>query len=115
MGQIFAPPYACLVIGYLEEEKLFKTELQEQFNQEDISKIQSLYRRYMDDGSTILPNSVDCNTFLSCLNNLHPSIVFTLEAAIFIEREGKMIQKLDFLDITVILNNEGVIETDVHY
>ena len=31
MGHVFAPQYACLVIGYLEEEKLFKDVLPRHF------------------------------------------------------------------------------------
>ena len=115
MGQICAPPYACLTIGYLEEEKLFKTELQRHFNAEEIKKIEDDFKRYMDDGSTLLPNSVDKDIFLSCLNNLHPSIVFTLEPASIIKENGKIIQILNFLDLTIMLHEDGRIETDVHY
>ena len=46
MGYIFAPPYACLVIGYLEEDKLFKDELYRHFEAQDIEIIQSQYKRY---------------------------------------------------------------------
>ena len=115
MGHIFAPPYACLTIGYLEEEILFKTELAYHFQETDITKIQDSFKRYMDDGSTILPPSMDCNTFLNCLNNLHPSIEYTLEAATKTEVDNECIQVLNFLDITVILHADGSIETDIHY
>ena len=87
MGQIFAPPYTCLVIAFLEEEKLFKTELQKNFISDDILKIVQIYKRYMDDGSTLLPESVDRKTLLPCLNNLHASIVFTLEPAKVVKQE----------------------------
>ena len=69
----------------------------------------------MNDGSTLLPESVDCKTFLSCLTNLHLSIVFTLEPAKVVKQDSEDIQTLDFLDITVILRECGKIETDVHY
>ena len=81
MGDIFAPPYACLVIGYLEEDVLFQQELSKYFQEADIKIIRDFFKRYMDDGSTILPPSVDCDIFLTCLNNLHPSIEYTLETA----------------------------------
>ena len=83
MGHIFAPPYACLVIGYLEEDKLFKDELYMHFEAQDIEIIQSQYKRSMDDGSTLLPKTIERDKFLSCLNYLHPDIVFTVEPATF--------------------------------
>ena len=69
-------------------------------------KIEDDFKRYMDDGSTLLPNSVDKDIFLSCLNNLHPSIVFTLEPASIIKKNGKIIQILNFLDLTIMLHDE---------
>ena len=115
MGQICAPPYACLTIGYLEEDKLFKTELQKYFNTGDIKKIEDDFKRYMDDGSTLLPTTIDFSIFLSCLNNLHPSIIFTLEPAINVEINGESVQIINFLDLTIMLHDNGKIETDVHY
>ena len=69
----------------------------------------------MDDGSTLLPNSVGCKTFLTCQNNLHPNIVFTLEPAKVVVEDSEVVQILDSLDITIILRECGKIETDVHY
>ena len=69
----------------------------------------------MEDGQSLLPKSVNCDQFLFCLNNLHPSIVLTLESAKVVKQDGKTMQVLDFLDITIILHSNGKIETDVHY
>ena len=69
----------------------------------------------MDDGTTLLPISIDCHTFLSCLNNLHPSIVYTLEPAKQVVIKNELVQTLEFLDVTVILHSNGIIESDVHY
>ena len=115
MGHVFAPPYACLVIGFLEEEILFKTELQRFFTPTDITIIQNGYKRYMDDGTAFIPEIVDCDTLLGCLNNLHEDINFTLEAAHFIERNNNQAQILNFLDINIALLENGNIETDVFY
>ena len=116
MGHIFAPAYACLTIGYLEEDILFKTELSKVFDEFTVCEIKKNFKRYMDDGSTLLPPSIECETLLASLNNLHPAIEYTLEAAMRVTiDEEKEVQILNFLDITVILDNDGRIETDIYY
>lgn len=115
MGHVFAPQYACLVIGYLEEELLFKEVLPRHFSQTDVDLIQRYYSRYMDDGNTLLPDSVDPQVFLQCLNSLHPSIRFTLEPAKNVVINGRQAQTLDFLDITIILFGDGTLQTDIYY
>ena len=69
----------------------------------------------MDDGTTMLPPSIECDTFLNCLNNLHPAIEYTLEPAIRTVINGESVHILNFLDITVILHDDGTIETDIFY
>ena len=115
MGHVFAPQYACLVIGYLEEEKLFSDVLPKHFSPSDVEAIKEFYRRYMDDGFTLLPSTVDPNKFLKCLNSLHPSIRFTLEPAVTSYCNGILVQSIDFLDVTIILYANGKLETDIHY
>ena len=115
MGHVFAPQFACLVIGYLEEEKLFKDVLPRYFSPTEVKLIEEFYSRFMDDGFTLLPSSVDPNVFLECLNSLHPSIRFTLETATHSYMNGLHAQKLDFLDITIILWENGTLHTDIHY
>ena len=115
MGHVFAPQYACLVIGYLEEENLLKEVLPKYFSIEETKIIEEFLSRYMDDGFTLLPESVDSELFLRCLNELHPSIRFTLEPATHDTIDGLKVQKLDFLDITIMLFESGKIETDIHY
>ena len=102
MGHIFAPPYACLSVGYLEEDKLFTTEFNQRFERHDIDVIEKSFQRYME-------------MFLECLNILHPSIEYTLEPAIKTTIDEKSVCKLNFLDITIILHEDGKIETDIHY
>ena len=81
MGMVAAPPYACLVLGYLEETKLFPTLLPKYFNKEQCKTIKNYFKRYMDDGFIPFDTSIDINTFISYLNEMHPSIKFTYEKA----------------------------------
>ena len=115
MGHIFAPPYSCLAIGYLEEEILFKSELFQHFDHDLVKKIEEFFKRYMDDGATILPPSIGCEAFLQCLNNLHPNIEYTLEPAMSSVINNETVMVLNFLDISIILHEDGKIETDIHY
>ena len=115
MGHVFAPQYACLVIGYLEEDKLFTTILPRYFSQTEIEIIKYFYSRYMDDGFTLLPRTVDPNVFLECMNSLHPSIRFTLEPASILYIDGMEVQTLNFLDITFMLYANGTLKTDIYY
>ena len=59
MGHVFAPQYACLVIGYLEEHKLFPDILLDHFPPDIVTMIETYYWRYMDDGNALLPKCVD--------------------------------------------------------
>ena len=115
MGHVFAQKYTCLVIGYLEEEKLFKDVLPLHFSNEEVRTIENYFYRYMDDGNSLLPKSVDSTIFLNCMNSLHPNIVFTLEPARTATIDGRSAQCLDFLDITIILFDDGMLGTDIHY
>ena len=64
IGTKFAPPYACLSMGYLEETKLYP-ELYLHFDVSIVEFIIELYKRYMDDGIVPLPPTVDINVFES--------------------------------------------------
>ena len=79
MGTKCAPPSACLTVGYLEETKLFTSELLKYFNESECKLIMELMKRYMDDGFIFWPLKLDFENFKKCLNNLHPSIKFTFE------------------------------------
>ena len=49
MGTKCAPLYACLVVGYKAETKLFPIELPKFFSPEEIQIIKQVFKRYMDD------------------------------------------------------------------
>ena len=110
MGGNFAPPYAILTIGYLEETSLY-LEIPKYFPIEDSEIIRNTYKRFMDDGFIIWNTHLDIQIFLDILNRMHPSIKYTIESS-KIENED---QSINFLDVTVILTKENNIKTDVYY
>ena len=115
MGTVAAPTYACLVIGYLEEIKLFRNILPRHFNNEQCNYLKEHFKRYMDDGFSPIRSDIDIDLFLHCLNSQHPNIKYTEEIATFVKNKDEKYQKLNFLDITVILHDNNSIETDIFY
>ena len=114
MGSIFAPDYACLTVGYLEETKLYPS-LRSHFDEDTCLQIIENFFRFMDDGTTLFPLIVDLNLFLFLLNSMHPALKYTVEKSEYIEVNGKLIQKLIFLALVLYLDSLGNIWTDVHY
>ena len=78
-GLTFGPALANIFVGY-EEEKLF-----------NFANRPLAYFRYVDDTFAVFYNEDDCNTFLSHLNSLHPSLRFT--------HEREFNHSLAFLDV----------------
>ena len=113
MGTKFAPSYACLTIGYLEETKLFPHILPKYFNPNECALIEDKFYRYMDDGFIALPKHLNIYLFLNALNELHPDIKFTLELSI--QKWEESTKSLNFLDIEVIIKKNKYIETDIFY
>ena len=112
MGTKFAPSYACLTIGFLEETKLFPIILPKYFNHETCKYIEDNYYRYMDDGFIALPKELNPNLLKDALNSLNDSIKFTMEAG---RKEPEDTESLSFLDIKIILTNGIHISTDIYY
>ena len=115
MGTIVAPSYACLVIGFLEQVKLFPVILPQYFTLTQCNTIKKFLKRYMDDGFIPLPLQIDINTFMVCLNSMHKDIIFTKEEALNHTYYGKKAKILNFLDVSVILTEDNIIETDIFY
>ena len=69
----------------------------------------------MDDGFSPIRSDIDIDLFLHCLNSQHPNIKYTEEIATFVKNKDEKYQKLNFLDITVILHDNNNIETDIFY
>ena len=115
MGTDFAPPYACLTMGFLEETKL-EPQLRNHYTDAEVSLILDYFLRYIDDGFIIWRSELDRKRFEEIMNNLHPSIKFTFESGELVElQDGTMVLKLNFLDISILLHPDGSIETDIYY
>lgn len=114
MGPDFAPPYACLSVGYLEETKLLDS-LNQVLNDDDYRRLIQHLKCYMDDGFVPLPKTISADNFLQILNDLHPSINFTLEKASVETNSGnESLQCVNFLDVKVILDSANMISTDIY-
>ena len=78
MGTIFAPTYATIVMGFLEE--IFYNKIEEKFNRTKREEIERNWLRFLDDCFIILEDNILTPTvFLDILNNLHKNIKFTME------------------------------------
>ena len=117
MGTKFAPPYACLSVGYLEETILFPRLLPLHFTLTECKLIEEIFKRFMDYGFVLWPKNANIDIFRKLLNELHPSLKFTVE-------KGKnsceqnfdtFTQVLNFLDVSIILHQNGRLETDIFY
>ena len=69
MGSLLGPLMANVFMCYLEE-KLVSDGL-----------LPTFYRRYVDDTLVIMPSVITAENFLTTLNNLYPSLSFTMELA----------------------------------
>ena len=81
MGSPLSPALAKSFVGY-QEARLF-----------NITQRSLVLFRYVDDTFAVFNNEEDCNTFLTHLNSLHPSLRFTYE------KESN--HSLPFLDVLV--------------
>ena len=54
--------------------KLFAIELAKFFSTEETKIMKKVFRQYMGDGFLLWPAMVNFNSFMVCLNNLHPSM-----------------------------------------
>ena len=112
MGKAFAPPYACLTMGFLEETKLFPCLLPANFDEETTALIIEFFFRFIDDNFNFLPNAVTPEMFLGILNSMHGAIQYTIELPTPYEHDSKA---SIFLSIAVIINTLGDVKTNVHY
>ena len=68
MGTKFAPPYACLSVGYLEETILFPRLLPLHFRLSECKLIEEIFKRFMDDGFVLWPKNANIDVFKELLN-----------------------------------------------
>lgn len=104
MGTKFAPNYANLVLGYLENILYHK--ILNSFGESIANKIKNNYMRYLDDVFMVWDER-DGNvyTILDLMNELDPKINFTCD---------KIGDTVTFLDIKIMKQTNSVI-TDIHY
>ena len=97
MGTRAAPNYANIYMGWFEEKHIYSSRWKQNI---------SFYCRYIDDIFLIWDSSLqELEDFMKYINNVHPSIKFTHE---------KSKEKINFLDILVMKDKDGVISTDVY-
>jgi len=96
MGTKFGPTYACIFMGYIEQ----------QFLSQYVGPIPEFLHRYIDDifGYTLMPKN-HLQQFIDDFNDFHPAIDFT-----YVVSESKV----TFLDVEVHSNNNQI-ETTIHY
>ena len=111
-GSKYAPPYARLTVGYLEETTY---ELPKYFNKSECELILEILKRYMDDGFNFWPLKLNFEKFKRCLNNMHLSIKFTFKNPEIIYENEKKIQVLNFLDVKIILHEDNSSKTDIYF
>ena len=115
MGKTFAPPYACLTVGFLEETILFPTLIPNKFDEITSKMIIDNFNRYIDDGIFVIPQTVTPDAFCTIMNEMNPSIQYTITESSSTIYFNKSAQSTSFLSIKVITLENGKIEFDVFY
>ena len=115
MGKAFAPAYACLTMGYLEETILFPRLIPHNFDSLTSQLIIRLFLRYIDDGIIVLPKSVSVGRFLKIMNSMHPSIQYTIALDLLQIIDGATYRGTNFLSIKVLVDTTGTVKFDVFY
>ena len=105
----FAPPYACLSVGYLEETSLFPRLLPLHFTLTECKLIEKIFKRFIDHGFVLWPKNANIDVFRKLLNELHPSLKFTVEKGKNICKQNfdTFVQVLNFLHVPIILHQNG--------
>ena len=102
MGTRFAPTYATLVLGFLEE-KLYE-KMTDKYNTNFSEYLRENWKRFLDDCFIIWRHHTDLDEFVNDLNALHPAIEFTM---------NKSQEEIPFLDVLVKLAGTCV-STDLY-
>ena len=71
----------------------------------------------MDDGFVLWRKNANTDVFRKLLNELHPSLKFTVEKgkSSCEQNFDTFAQVLNFLDVSIILHQNGHLETDIFY
>ena len=115
MGTKFAPPYACLSVSYLRETILFPRLLPFHFIMTECKLIEEIFKRFMDDSFVLRPKYANIDVFRKLLNELHPSLKFTIEKIknSCEQNFDTFVQVLNILDVSIILHQKYQLETDI--
>ena len=70
-----------------------------------------MFKRYVDDGFILWPKHLDIDKFIEILNQLHPSIRFTIVKG----TEENGLQTNTFLDIKIIKHMDNTLETVIFF
>ena len=96
MGTPMAPPIANIFMGWLEHNIITGCPW---------TIDPATWRRYIDDIITLwVHGEEELHKFMSWLNLQHPSIKFTYSFG----------RSVNYLDVNITINNEGLISTDLH-
>ena len=115
MGKSFAPPYACLTMGYLEETVFIPILIPSKFDITTTKLIIDFFFRFIDDGIMLLPKNVSPVVFLEILNSMNSSIQYTITLPTVFEVNHIISQTINFLSINIIITSDGLVKTDVYY
>ena len=84
IGQKYAPPFACLGAGKLEEDLIFPSEKFQRFILKDLDSQDvkdTFYTRFIDDKlAAFLGTKDQAESFVCWLNTLWPGLTFTYES-----------------------------------
>ena len=115
MGKEVASPYACLTVGFLEETILFPQLLPANFEPSIVQEIIEMFFRFVDDGITGLPDEVEPEKFQDVMNQMDPSVQYTITKPIRTIINEKPFRRTDFLSLKVLVSQLGKILTDIYY
>ena len=122
MGMEFAPPYACLGVGYLEETISFPPLSPLHFTLTECILIKEIFKHFMDDGLVLRPKNANIDVFSKVLNEQHLSLKSAVEKGKnSCKQNFDIVQVLilykfsNFLDVSIILHQNSRLETDIFY
>ena len=108
IGQKYAPPFACLGAGKLEEDKIFPSEKFKNLNINNLDtqdNCNRFYTRFIDDKLAAFLGSKDqAEEFVTWLNTLWPGLHFTFEWSD---------KSIKFLNVELLITSEGL-ETNMY-
>ena len=79
--------------------------------------IKEIFKRFMNDGFVLWPENSNIDVLRKLLNELHSSLKFTVEKGnnSCEQNVETFVQVLNFLVVSIILHQNGQLETDIFY